>query len=270
MQFFSPAKINLFFRVLSKRDDGFHEIASLYQAIDFGDDLIFKPHYEDLLTCSDPDLACDQSNLVVKAAILFRKSFSCSNFHIHLVKRIPQQAGLGGGSSNAATTLWALNQLSGAPATESQLKDIASQIGSDVPFFLSSGTAYCTGRGEIMEPASIAPISGWLAKPAFGLSTPSVYRETRVDELKQSDPQQCLVSFQTIEPLYRNDLEPAAMRLEPNLAVFKTLLLSSGFHTVAMTGSGTAFFCLGKPDIPIRSLIPFHSCLRKASSWFES
>jgi 4-diphosphocytidyl-2-C-methyl-D-erythritol kinase len=267
MKFFSPAKLNYFFRVLSKRDDGYHEIASLYQAIDVGDDLILKHHHEDLLTCSDPNLACDASNLVIRALNLFRQSFSCPHVHIHLVKRIPQQAGLGGGSSNAATTLWALNQFSGTPATDTQLIHLASQIGSDVPFFFSSGTAYCTGRGEIMKPASITPVSGWLAKPAFGLSTPAVYHETRIDELRKTDPEKCLASFQTEKPFYQNDLEPAAIRLEPNLALFKELLLSSGFHTVTMTGSGSAFFCLGLPDIPIPSLIPFNSCLRR-DSWY--
>ncbi len=270
MKFFSPAKLNLFFRVLNKRSDGYHEIASLYQAIDCGDDLIFKSHHEDLLTCSDPDLPCDLNNLVLRALCLFRQSFSCPSVHIHLEKRIPQQAGLGGGSSNAATTLYALNQFAGSPATDAQLISLASQIGSDVPFFFSSGTAYCTGRGEIMKPASINPISGWLAKPAFGLSTPSVYRETRVDELKEIDPMSCLASFQTTNPLYRNDLELAAMRIEPRLLTFKELLSSSGFHTVSMTGSGSAFFCLGQPDIPIRCLIPFRSCLRNDSSWYSS
>ena len=180
------------------------------------------------------------------------------------------QAGLGGGSSNAATALWALNQWTGEPATIEELRNIGSKIGSDVAFFFSSGTAYCTGRGEILEPFPDLSIDGYLAKPGFGLSTPLVYRETRVDELPDIDPKIARDSFLTAAPQFFNDLEKAAFRIEPRLIQFKEQLLSLGFQTVSMTGSGTAFFCLkGAPKSAIIHFIPFCSLNRPLNAWYS-
>ena len=130
------------------------------------------------------------------------------------------QAGLGGGSSNAATALWALNQWTGAPASNEQLQNIGSKIGSDVAFFFSSGTAYCSDRGEILEPFPDLSIDGYLAKPEYGLSTALVYRETRVDELPGIDSKIARDSFLTAAPQFFNDLEKAAFRIEPRLIQF--------------------------------------------------
>jgi 4-diphosphocytidyl-2-C-methyl-D-erythritol kinase len=268
MRYFSPAKINLFFRVLSKRSDGFHEIATLMQAIDFFDVLTFSDHHSDRMTCSDPALLCDDSNLIMRAIKLFRKSYEFSSVHIHLEKRIPMQAGLGGGSSDAATVLFALNERIGRKASDSELCSMGAQLGSDVPFFFSSGSAYSTGRGEIVEPFLLPPISGYLAKPSFGLSTPRVFQETRVHELDPIDP---LTACDRTNLRYFNDLESAALRIEPRLAHFKQSLISCGFSAVSMTGSGSAFFCIGNGDLrqaPEISLIPFHSVTREASSWY--
>ncbi|HEX2582880.1 MAG TPA: 4-(cytidine 5'-diphospho)-2-C-methyl-D-erythritol kinase [Chlamydiales bacterium] len=256
MKYLSPAKINLFFRVLGKRKDGYHEIASLYQAIDLYDELFISDSAQEALTASDPELLCDETNLVWKARRLFRAQFGGRSCHIHLEKKIPMQAGLGGGSSNAATTLWALNEQNGRPATEWQLLELAAKLGSDVPFFFSSGTAYCTGRGEKLEPYSLpAPLSGWIVKPPFGLSTPAVYQETRVSELPQRDPQDALIPY--------NDLEPAAFRLEPRLFLIKR----DGF---TMTGSGTAFFTFQseKPHLEEGFIVPFRSLQRPLHSWY--
>jgi 4-diphosphocytidyl-2-C-methyl-D-erythritol kinase len=284
MRYFSPAKINLFFRVLRKRADGFHEIASLLQAIDLCDILTFKNHPRDLLTCSDSTLPCDESNLVMKALKRFRQHYEVPPVHIHLEKRVPMQAGLGGGSSNAATVLWALNEKIGRRASISELCQIGGQLGSDVPFFFSLGSAYCTGRGEILEPFSFSPISGYLAKPSFGLSTPLVYRETKVSELALIDPIQARDSFLGSHPQYFNDLEPAAFRIEPGLAQFKRKLLASHFSVVCMTGSGTAFFCLSNHQSKTEDFdgakeleqvsdihfIRFGSLMRDPFSWYGS
>lgn len=257
MLFKSPAKINLFFRVLRKRSDGYHEIASILQAIDLFDTLEFTQCDFDSLTCSDPDLPCDESNLVIKALRIFKSQFPLPfGVKIHLEKKIPCQAGLGGGSSNAATTLWALNELVGSPASLPQLMAMGASLGSDVSFFFSSGTACCTGRGEIIDSHQLLePLEGWLAKPPFGLSTPLVYKETRVEELP------------TREGLFFNDLEPAAFRLEPRLKEFRGNLEKMGFNSVTMTGSGTAFFCFGKGKEG-KDLIPFLSVQRDAGCWY--
>ncbi|MBF8262695.1 MAG: 4-diphosphocytidyl-2-C-methyl-D-erythritol kinase [Parachlamydiales bacterium] len=243
--YLSPAKLNLFFRVLNKRPDGYHSIASIYQAIDLADHITLSDAPSDRLTCTDPNLPCDASNLAYKALQLFRSHYECPNVHIHLDKRIPMQSGLGGGSSNAATVLWALNQRAGRRASLGAIQSMGAQIGSDVAFFLSLGTAYCTGRGEILEPIRHMFIEGCLAKPSYGLSTPLVYRETKIGELDPVDPEQVLKSYQAGVPLYFNDLEKAAFRIEPRLVHFKEQLQKNGFRYVCMTGSGTAFFCLG-------------------------
>lgn len=221
------------------------------------DRLFFSWSDQDQITCTDPSIPCDSSNLVSKALTEFRVRFSTQPICIHIEKNIPIQAGLGGGSSNAATTLWGLNQLMGRPATLPQLIEMGSAIGSDVAFFFSSGTAYCTGRGEILEPFVLPkPLSGWLAKPSYGLLTPLVYKHTRIEELAPREPREALRSF----PFFFNDLEIPSFRLEPRLIALRDQLQKS-FQQVTMTGSGTAFFCLGGEPKPIDGIafFPFHS-----------
>lgn len=255
MLYRSPAKLNLFFKVLHKRADGYHEIRSLYQAIDLFDTLSLEKASQDRLTCTDPELPTDERNLVWRALQLFRTKASFAPVHLHLEKRIPMQAGLGGGSSNAATTLWALNRFAGEPCSLLQLQELGAQLGSDVPFFFSRGTALCTGRGEKLEEQEPLELRGVLVKPPYGLSTPTVYRETRVGELQE------------IKAPYFNDLEGAALRLEPRLKALKEQLLGCGFQTVCMTGSGSAFFCLGDGLIP-KGALAFRAIQREKTHWF--
>jgi 4-diphosphocytidyl-2-C-methyl-D-erythritol kinase len=210
-------------------------------------------------------------NLIAKALHLFRNRFPFPfGVNIHLEKRIPMQAGLGGGSSNAATTLWALNELAGRPAHLNQLIEMGSSLGSDVSFFFSQGTAYCTGRGERIEPYSLpSPMEGWIAKPPFGLSTLLVYKETRPEELPPRDPRSSVGAAFAERPLYYNDLEPAALRLEPRLLTFRNQLERMGFDAVTMTGSGTAFFCRGTPARREPWLQPFRSLQRPLNEWYK-
>ncbi len=253
LSFISPAKINLFFRILYKRADGFHEIASLYQAINLCDALHIIPSEQDVLTCSDPSLAMDEKNLVCKALSLFReKTGILEGVSIHLEKKIPMQAGLGGGSSNAAATLFALNQIFSAKLSQKDLEELGAFLGSDVPFFFSKGTAYCTGRGEkLQEMPAVNLDKIWIAKPAFGLSTPLVYGACKPSELPARDPLETLNFFYSEKkPSFYNDLEVAAFSICPGLALIKQTLLESGFHQVVLCGSGTAFFCIGDNVIP--------------------
>lgn len=261
MELNSPAKLNLFFQVVAKRSDGYHEISSLFQAIDLFDRLFFHRADRDLLTCSDPSLPCDERNLVFKALTLFRSRYRLDfGVHIHLEKRIPIEAGLGGGSGNAATALWGLNVLAGEPATTPELIQLGAVLGSDVPFFFSLGTAHCAGRGEILETQALSgPLSGWIAKPDFGLSTPRVYKEVKIGENKKTNSR------------FFNDLELPAFRLEPRLISLKDKLKSMEFDEVVMTGSGTAFFCLGAAapqPLDGVSFYPFRSITRHPSSWY--
>lgn len=250
---FSPAKINLFLRIVRKREDGYHDLASLFQAIDLGDLLTFSLSNKDDLTCEGPcseDLPLDNTNLVYKAVDLFRRKTGLDfSVKIHLLKMIPLQSGLGGGSSNAATTLWAMNELSGRVASLPQLIQWSGEIGSDITFFLSQGTAYCTGRGEIIKPIDAILDQFYkktfpIFKPVWGLSTPQVFKNLNFKELEPRDPEEILQSFIKGAPHYFNDLEPPAFKVSPELHQFKEGLRASGFPLATMSGSGTTFFSL--------------------------
>lgn len=285
LQLFSPAKLNLFFRVLCKRQDGFHEIASLYQAISLGDSITISYAQEDLLTCSDPNVACNETNLVSKALHVFRVQTGRDfKVHIHIDKRIPMQAGLGGGSSNAATALWGLNALSENMVSDEVLANWAATFSSDAPFFFSEGTAYCRGRGEVIQNLKALPQRNlWIAKPKLGLSTPLVYQHCQPSTFEKRDPD--LILEQLLhnqrypesgttdpDPMFFNDLEIPAFSILPELAALKQQLQSLGFSHVTMTGSGTAFFCIGNVNNPMLSGIDFfpvsfHS--RSSRNWYE-
>jgi 4-diphosphocytidyl-2-C-methyl-D-erythritol kinase len=274
MIFFSPAKINLFFKILKKREDGFHEISSLYQAVNLFDILHIKQADEDLLTCSDKSIACDSSNLIFKAIELFRKKTSLKfHIHVHLEKNIPIFSGLGGGSSNAATILFALNKLFKRNVLEETLRNWSSEIGSDIAFFFSTGSAYCTGRGEIIK--SLPPLKkfppSFIAKPSFGLSTKEVYQKVDLSKLEKKDPEKMLCSFQK-EGDYSNDLEIFAFEINPSLLKIKKNLLDIGFKQVFMTGSGSALVCIGDIKNPILKDVKFYPIVniqRKKEAWYE-
>jgi len=264
LKLFSPAKINLFLRILGKRPDGYHELASLFQTINLGDVLTFRFANEDHLTSTDPTLPCDSSNLILKAVQLFRRKTGLNfSVAIHLEKKISTQAGLGGGSSNAATTLWALNALQGFPYEEQELQIWSAEIGSDIPFFFSRGTAYCTGRGENVRNLppfpSLPPLS--LEKPQEGLSTPAIYKALNLQECSLEDPEKLLEGFFSGNFRYINDLEMPAYRLCPSLLLFKKALLKKYTH-VFMTGSGTAHLGVGSQAL-------VHPLTRSAKAWYN-
>lgn len=244
----APAKINLFLRILGKRDDGYHAIASLFQTLDLADQLQLEIAPVDSFTCSAPALET-ADNLVMKALALFRSQIK-TPFAVkcHLVKSIPLQAGLGGGSSDAAAMLNGLNQLLNHPLADDELLPLATQLGSDVPYFLKPGPAYCEGRGELVK--RLKPLEKqtvWIIKPPFGLSTPQVYQTLNLASLKPRDPKLSLEEHLLGKGEYYNDLEEAAFALEPSLATLKASLLDQGFSTVLLSGSGSSLFCLGTP-----------------------
>lgn len=263
LSLFSPAKLNLFLRVIGKRDDGYHELVSLFQAISLGDTLHFSLAQKDSFQITGPvSLPMGNSNLVIKALNLFRskikKDFSVS---ITLDKKVPIQAGLGGGSSNAATTLWALNELLDFPVSTHDLMEWSKELGSDVTFFLSGGTAFCTGRGEVIYP--LPPLAEvpfcTVVKPNFGLPTPDVFKAFNINDRKIHNS------------YYYNDLESAAFLLRPALAQIKEDLLNAGFTSVVMSGSGTSFFCFGEGVIPSSlQSFPVHFVHRNPATWYPS
>jgi 4-diphosphocytidyl-2-C-methyl-D-erythritol kinase len=235
LKLFSPAKINLFLRVIHRRDDGYHELETLMQAVDLGDSIFIQKASFDSLTCSDPTIPLGSSNLAWKAVELFR-TLSNLTFpvSIHLHKHIPTEAGLGGGSSNAATVLWGLNALCDFPIPEKILQQASVCLGADVPFFFSHGAALCTGIGQIVENVPIRPGDYFLHKPLFGLSTKQVFGS---------------IDYQKLMPkaqLYSNDLEAVALQISDELRAFKARL-SPHYEHFFLTGSGSAFIGVGLP-----------------------
>lgn len=271
----SPAKVNLFLRVVGRRADGYHNLASLFQVISLFDVIHFVLNDFDSLTCTDPTIPTDASNLICKAVKLFRQKVGINfGLRVHLEKNIPHQAGLGGGSSNAATTLWALNELLGHPATIDDLLHWSAELGSDVPFFFSHGTAYCTGRGEIVRPLQPPPQKlFWVVKPDFGLSTPHVFQQLQFDKLLQRDPERSLAECLSGNLSLFNDLEEPAFALSPELELMKKELLGSGFSSVVMTGSGSAFMCFGEgkiiPSETTKRFFEVNFVNREVGSWYN-
>lgn len=261
--FLSPAKVNLFLKVVRRRADGYHDLASLFQTIDLCDVITFIESDRDHLSCSDPVLETDDRNLVIRALRLFKEKTAFSKqYSIHLEKNIPIQAGLGGGSSNAATTLWALRSLSGLSIPDEILCEWGALLGSDVAFFLAShGTAYCTGRGEIVRdlPRMFSQKVS-LVKPPEGVSTPEVFRGLDLSSLHPRDPEEALMKFIEGAPHFFNDLESTVLTLKPSLFNLKKQLLGAGFSTVLMTGSGSSFFCLGDAHSALPSSCFVQTC----------
>lgn len=227
----SYAKINLFLKVLGKRFDGYHEILTRFQTIDLFDELVIELAEEDFFSCTDPNLPLDEKNLVIKARNHFRKETGmCHPVRIHLIKNIPSEGGLGGGSSNAAFTLKGLQQLFN---TSCDLHSLASQLGSDINFFLVGGTALGKGRGEIIEAEGDYPLTSfYLVKPPYGCSTPQVFKNVKLPLESSSGP-------------FYNDLETPAFLVEPRLKDLKTELTNQGFIPI-LSGSGSSFFCFGE------------------------
>lgn len=260
----SPSKVNLFLRVMGRREDGFHDLASLFHVIDLCDSmevsLLGSNDFKDYLECNMPGVPTDESNLVIKAMGLFRKMTGISQFFdIKLHKVVPHGAGLGGGSANAATALWVANELCGRPASEANLLDWSASIGSDISVFFSLGAAYCTGRGEIVRnvpPPLPLNTPLLLVKPSVGLPTGKIFKELDLDKRSTADPEQLLALMTQkgmSSELCVNDLEPPAFRTLPELQSLKDrLMCESGgkFSAVFMTGSGSTIVCVGADEAP--------------------
>ena len=246
-RFASPAKVNLGLRILGKRADGYHAIETIFQMLDLCDWLTIQTHDEGTirLTCHPPTLPTNAENLVVRAASLLQQA---GNVHhgatITLEKHIPIAAGLGGGSSNAATTLLALNYLWELHFPLSTLHRLAMQLGSDVPFFLGGATALAQGRGEILSPLPPPPpLAGLLVNPGFGISAGWAYGQFAGRSQAPAPSQGSVVRALYAQDLNRladitNDLEPGVVAVYPVIRQARQALLAVGAGVTFMTGSG--------------------------------
>src|SRR5437867_6634005 len=176
------AKINLGLRILRKREDGYHEIETVFHRVNIFDEIRLSPSTGISLTCNDPDIPVNDDNLCMRAASALRDKYAVGKgVHIELKKTIPAGAGLGGGSSDAASTLLGLNQLWKLHLDRENLEPLALRIGSDIPYFLHEGSAYATGRGEKLEDIGI-DIPCWivLVYPKIQISTAWAYQNVQI------------------------------------------------------------------------------------------
>ncbi len=266
----TPAKLNLYLEVLNRRPDGYHNLCSLFQMVGLYDRLTMEEASEGLhLTIEGASegtsLLADSSNLILRAATLLQKEMQESGkplrgARIHLLKKIPISAGMGGGSSDAAATLIGLNRLWSLGWSREKLAELGSRIGSDLPFFFYGPIAWVSGRGEIVEPISqVMEGIFLLVHPAFAVSTAEVfstYAQVRSQEEKNSKieltnaaPHLSILSdirvrSSAVEVLLhpRNDLEKVTLTAHPELKAVKVLLESLGSKGVLMSGSGPTLF----------------------------
>jgi 4-diphosphocytidyl-2-C-methyl-D-erythritol kinase len=248
------AKVNLDLRVLGVRPDGYHELRTVFQGIELHDTLVCaeKPG-PFTLKCRTPGVPLDQTNLIWRAAAALwtalGRAGGVRDAVIRIDKQIPLEAGLGGGSSDAAAALMALGRLwGGAPIT--LLREVGATIGADVPFFLSGGTALGLGRGEEIYPlVDLPPHFVVIVRPPFGVSTAEAYGWYDDDRASgQRDEnrefQQLPVPWPSRAAQMVNDLEPAVIRRHQEIAGLKTQLRELGATAAAMSGSGSAVFGL--------------------------
>ncbi|MGI6359323.1 MAG: 4-(cytidine 5'-diphospho)-2-C-methyl-D-erythritol kinase [Bacillota bacterium] len=251
----AQAKINLHLHILGQRPDGYHQLRTVMHTLSLADQLVMahRPHGIQL-TCDDPRLSCGADNLAYRAARLLADRYPGQGVSIHLRKRIPWQAGLGGGSSDAAAVLRGLNRLWRLHLSLEQLSRLGAELGSDVPFFLYGGMALAVGRGELVEPLPHCLNSRVaLVIPPFGLSTPAVYGAYRPSQRpvpRWDDLQRALIADDRsqIARLLHNDLEQAAFTIRPELNAVKQRLVEHDYPAL-LSGSGSSIFAL-LPETP--------------------
>jgi len=248
VQILSPAKINLFLHVSGKRSDGYHDIVSLmccvslYDVIslDFGGGITS-------VTCTDPEIPCDERNHALKAAYLFLRKFRKNEaIRIHIEKRIPAGAGLGGGSSNAAAVLSCLNRYFGNPFSVKEIMTMGLEIGADVPFFLFKKPALATGIGEKLKEYPLkVPYKILIVYPGFGVLTKEVYNNLNLRLTNCKNKLKKLASVQEFDAkLLCNDLESVTVSKYPEINEVKEAILKQGASGVLMSGSGSSVFGL--------------------------
>ncbi|MBC8312173.1 MAG: 4-(cytidine 5'-diphospho)-2-C-methyl-D-erythritol kinase [Candidatus Marinimicrobia bacterium] len=247
-KFKSHAKINLGLTVVNKREDGYHNIDSLFIELELHDTISFSPNDSFSLTTNFLDLPVDASNLVSKAynLLLPHKAKSTPEYSIHLEKKIPMGGGLGGGSSNAATTLKALNQLWNCGFDNKNLCKLGASLGADVPFFIEGGIQHVTGIGEILNPVEFKALSNLqflLIVPEIHVSTEWAYKALNISlQSNKKVPKFSPLTGPVIWQLFENDFERVIRSTYPEIDEIKSQLYDCGAIYAGMSGSGSTVF----------------------------
>ncbi|MGG4218541.1 4-(cytidine 5'-diphospho)-2-C-methyl-D-erythritol kinase [Paenibacillus jamilae] len=250
----APAKINLMLDVLRKRDDGYHEVEMIMTMVDLSDRLTMSELPRDTIIISSQAgyIPLDEKNLAFQAARLIKERYNVSTgVHIHLDKHIPVAAGLAGGSSDAAAALRGLNKLWKLGISDAELRVLGAELGSDVPFCITGGTALASGRGELLKPLPNPP-QCWviLAKPPINVSTAEVYGRVKADRIthhpsaRQMEQAIRNASFTNVCNALGNVLEDVTLKLYPEVEHLKNSMIRLGADGVLMSGSGPTVFGL--------------------------
>jgi 4-diphosphocytidyl-2-C-methyl-D-erythritol kinase len=272
----APAKINLFLELKSKRKDGYHNLETIMQTISLYDEISFESYDNGIfLECGNEDLPTDSTNIVYKAAKVFYGYFKIDRgVKIYLKKIIPMGAGLGGGSSDAAATLMALVKLYNVKTSKEELEKIATKLGADVAFFLTGGTAFCEGIGDVITPLkSIKDLNLVLANPGFGINTSGVYKKVKFPLTNRGKINKIIShinsgSFDKKEAFSHcfNRLEDFVLVDYPEIAKIKNILRDAGCVSL-MSGAGATVFGLFDSTVNLEA---FKAGLRKYTwkFWF--
>jgi len=233
----SPAKLNLFLYITGQRANGYHELQTLFQFVDYGDSLSFTPRSDGQIVLTTPvDGVADEDNLVVRAARLLQRHANCPlGADISLIKRIPMGGGLGGGSSNAATVLVALNTLWECGLSDQQLAALGGTLGADVPVFVMGHAAFAEGIGEILQP--VEPEEKWylVAHPGVHIPTPMIFGDAELTRDTPKRPINVLLST-----AWTNDCQPIAIKRFCEVEQLVSWLLE--YAPSRMTGTGACVF----------------------------
>lgn len=256
---YAYAKLNLTLDVLNKRSDGYHDLRSIMQQISLHDTICLRleddPAWK--LTCSDGLLPVDSKNLAWKAAEVFCETagISIPGLSIHIQKVIPSQAGMAGGSADAAAVLMGLNRMLDFPLSGGQLLLAAQRIGSDVPFCVYGGTAFAQSRGEVLSRLPTMPhCSIVIVKPSVSISTPTLFHLIDSFQIDVRPDHDALIramerdDVETVAKYMHNVFEPLAQRDHPEIGLIKQQMLSLGACGAQMTGSGSAVFGIWREE----------------------
>lgn len=260
----SYAKINISLNVLNKRKDGYHELDSVMVPVELHDTLLisYLDRNDNFVTVDEFSNGLIHYNLASSAIDVMAKKYGFDrHFRIYIHKVIPMQAGMGGGSSNAAFTMKAVNEMLKLNATDEELIELATPLGADIPFFIKSMPARCGGIGEKIEPITIKnPYHVLIVKPDQGCSTKEVFKLADSKPYKQVNIDKVIEALETgddelLAENMGNSLEEAAISLVPEIQEIKDYLFSKGLKLVLMSGSGSAVYALSHDKAELKKIM---------------